>query len=319
MRRVLAALLCALFLAGCTWRPELPPEPTPVPTTAPTPAPTPSPTPPPTPEPTPTPEPDVPVALLGSTYSSLSTALSLTELTDEVLPELAAQLGSFPHLERLELDGKLTDALVYETLCLPNPGLQVVWTAHIGEVAWRTDEIKFCQNVHGLDPRCSDERLMEQLRYYPRMRALDFGHCHDVISEALWLRYTPELEILILADCRLTDLTPVGELTKLTYLELHDNYTLEDIAPLANLTELRDLNLSMTKVSDLSPLYACSKLERLWLNCCDNITEEEIAAFQAVVPGCEVKRERALATQSGWREHDRYFWMRDFFDAHYMT
>ncbi|MGV6808727.1 MAG: COR domain-containing protein [bacterium] len=76
-----------------------------------------------------------------------------------------------------------------------------------------------------------------------------------------------KLESLVLIDNQLTDLTPLAQLTKLESLVLVDNQ-LTNLTPLAQLTKLKSLELSNNQLTDIMPLAQLTKLQSL--NLCDN-------------------------------------------------
>lgn len=69
-------------------------------------------------------------------------------------------------------------------------------------------------------------------------------------------------------ECRLFsddgDLSPLSNLTQLTYLDLSYN-GISDLSPLANLTELKELSLNNNEISDISPLSNLAQLTELSL------------------------------------------------------
>ena len=75
----------------------------------------------------------------------------------------------------------------------------------------------------------------------------------------------PDIEVLIISpNYGLKDITPVGTLKNLVYLECF-NTPITDLTPLAGLTKLRDLNLTLDGyIRDISPLYDLPNLERVW-------------------------------------------------------
>ena len=146
---------------------------------------------------------------------------------------------------------------------------------------------------------------MEALQYVHGLKALDLGH-NEIISLD-WLKYCPDLEMLILSDNKqIKDITPIGELKHLQYLEIFTTDTV-DISPLANCTELIDLNLSaMKSVTDLSPLDGLTKLERFWGTRMYGVSDEEKERFTAAHPGVQISFNAKHQTSDGWREHERY-------------
>jgi hypothetical protein len=72
-----------------------------------------------------------------------------------------------------------------------------------------------------------------------------------------------DLEVLYVSGCgTLRDITPIGNLTNLTLLNLSIN-KITDISALANCTKLEDLNLEQNQIWDLSPLEYLYNLKEL--------------------------------------------------------
>ena len=103
----------------------------------------------------------------------------------------------------------------------------------------------------------------------------------------------------------MTDISVLAQLPDLEYIELFMQ-DITDISALANHENLLDLNLCHNNITDLTPLYSCPNLERLWISCNPNLTQEEIDALQAVLPDCVIETESYESTGAGWREHERY-------------
>ena len=145
---------------------------------------------------------------------------------------------------------------------------------------------------------------MEPIKYAKNLKALDLGH--NDLDGLEWLRWFPDMEMLILAINKLEDedLVYIGELKHLQYLEIFLN-GITDITPLKNCTELLDLNISQTKVNDLSVLYDMPSLERLWANATP-LTEEQREEFRQKRPDVEVRFYANDSTRFGWRTHERF-------------
>ena len=146
---------------------------------------------------------------------------------------------------------------------------------------------------------------LEVLKYVPGLKALDVGH--NKITTLDWLKYCPDLEFLILGDNKgITDITPIGNLKHLQYLELFTT-GVEDITPLSNCTEMIDLNLSYCKkLTDITPLDTMHKLERFWGNHMDGLSEEAKEEFAKTHKNTHCVFKGVHATSEGWREHERY-------------
>jgi len=68
------------------------------------------------------------------------------------------------------------------------------------------------------------------------------------------------LTYLGLANESITDLAPLSSLIKLEYLNLNQNYTIEDISPIYNLTNLKTLIIYSNPITDISGLGNLTKL-----------------------------------------------------------
>lgn len=92
-----------------------------------------------------------------------------------------------------------------------------------------------------------------------------------------------ELEFLDLTgNDRLSDLSPLSDLTKLRDLRLSYN-AIADITPLANLTDLARLNVSYNRIGDLTPLANLTGLGILSVDGADLSDLEPLAAFGGLV------------------------------------
>lgn len=152
-------------------------------------------------------------------------------------------------------------------------------------------------------PRVTSKQL-ELLRYAPGLKALDLGH--NQVTSLDFLRFFPDLELLILADNPVKDIEMIGTLKHLKYLEIF-NTQISDLSPLANCTELLDLNLSYcNRVKDLSPLDSLPALERFWGVEMRGLSREEKERFTEAKPQTIVNFTAEHATADGWRDHPRY-------------
>ncbi|MBE6969552.1 MAG: leucine-rich repeat domain-containing protein [Ruminococcaceae bacterium] len=344
-------LLLLLLLSGCAAA-ETPPAPTPEPTPIVTPTPMPTPTPIPTPEPLlihgqsfdisagsvdlrgvtlsngeklalMEAYPDLrfhwEVDVLGVTVDSADEYICLDNIPMTDTAELEALLPLLPHVKKIDMCGCGIGHEEMYQLNQRHEGIRFIWVAPMGSAALRTDITYFNQNDMGMLCNLYDARLEEDLRYFPDLIALDLGHSTVAIQRCDWLRHTPKLQYLILADCMISDVTAIGELQDLRYLELFTNAWLEDITPLGKLRKLEALNLSVTGIRDIVPLESCSALRSCWLNCCWNLPYAAVESFAAKMPDCLINCASASPTSGGWREQDIYFEMRDAFHSAYMN
>lgn len=296
--------------------------------TTPAPAPTPDPV---APAPTPTPYPTFATALdweqlgllqqtrpdvrfdyvftyLGKTFSAADETVDLSGLKvgNARVDEVRALAGYLTACRELTMErcnvGNEQMAALRDAL----PGMKVVWRVSFGRASSRTDATRIRLVKDGYRFSTKD---LEPLRYCVDVELLDLGH--NGLRNIEFVRYMPKLRVAILAIGYLEDLTPLEGCTQLEYLELFTN-RISDLTPLAGLTSLRHLNLTYNRITDPSPLHALTGLERLWIGR-TSFTDEQKAALQAALPGCEIDYGSA-PTGDGWRKHPRYEQLREEFD-----
>ena len=259
------------------------------------------------------------VDVLGVMADSADEYLCLDNTPMADTAELEALLPLLPNITKIDMcNCGLSNDAMYE-LNQRHEGIRFIWVAPLGSAALRTDITYFNPNDMGMLCNLYDARLDEDLRCFPDLIALDLGHSNVAIQRCDWLRHVPKLQYLILADCMLSDISPIGELSELRYLELFTNPYLTDVSPLGKLQKLEALNLSVTGTRDVSALIGCPALKSCWLNCCWDLPYENVEALAAAKPDCLIDCASASPTSGGWREQDIYFEMRDAFHAAYMN
>ena len=152
------------------------------------------------------------------------------------------------------------------------------------------------------EPRYTSEEVAEPLTALcPGLLALDLGH--NDVSDLSFLRAWPGLRRLIVVDSKtpITDISPLADLDDLEYVELFmQNIT--DVSALAGKTRLLDLNLAHNDIADLTPLHSCVNLKRLWISYNHRLSQEQLDAFHAAVPDCQIVTGEWNSTGRGWRE-----------------
>lgn len=252
------------------------------------------------------------VVFNGTKMDSDTTHLDLDKLERKVgVKTLIAALKAMPKLTRVTMFNYRFSVKEMETVLAAYPDITFDWTVRVGNYLVRTDATAFSTLKGRQDPRYTAKQL-EPLKYCKDLVALDFGH--NNVNDLSFLTNWPHLKRLIIIDSKypVTDLSPLAELHELEYVELFMQ-DITDLTPLANKPHLLDLNLCHNNVTDLTPLYSNTNLERLWISYNKNLTEEEVAAFKAAVPGCQVETVEYQSTGAGWREHPRYFIMAESF------
>ena len=253
--------------------------------------------------------------------SAMDTEIDLSgiEMTDSAA--LEALLPHMHHLEKVILcDCGLSDEQMAALNEKYEP-VRFVWTLHISDYYHiRTDAVGFIGT--GEQYGYFTAETIQRLRYCEDMEALDLGSRINFSCDLAFLTGMPKLRFLLLGEAKITDITPIGELHELEYLEL--NYTeVKDLSPLANCKKLLDLNVAFNSQADpkenFSLLSGMTQLERLRYSS-GMIAGEDRDALAAALPGTEIEVIRdPLATCGGtWREHPRYYEMRDLLGTYYM-
>ena len=190
-------------------------------------------------------------------------------------------LHKLPNLKKVDMFNTNMYTKDIDKLAAAFPDIEFGWTMRIGDHWVRTD-------------------------------ATAFSTLHNNRSPQHTERNFANLKVLILAcQIELRDITPIGSLKNLEYLELFKN-DIHDISCLKNCTNLIDLNLCFNRIKDWTPLLGLKKLERLWLFNSNNWSDEYpvdkqvVYDLKAALPDCHVD-EKSYSTLGGWREHERYY------------
>lgn len=254
--------------------------------------------------------------LAGQYFSTDSTLIDLSGCTVTV-EEVEQMLPYFPRLEKLDMSFCGISDEEMEELNLRHPDVSIVWTLKIGEVRTRTDAVYFYPAESNYYPTNAE---MTKLRYCHDLVAIDIGHTRATDCEFLW--HTPKVRYLILADTGITDITPVGNLKELIYLELF-NLKTKDYSPLLNCTKLQDLNIGTTH-ADPEPLSKMTWLHNLQWHRADQdpATKEAVLKLPEQLPDTNVElypKKKARNIGGGWRYIPNYYVFRDIIGATYFN
>ena len=237
--------------------------------------------------------------------SSTDTKVDLGAKRVGDIDTLIKYLDCLPNLKQFDMyKSKLREKQIW-TLAERYPNIRFGWTLSICNISVRTDAIAYSMHTR-LKPHYKSEDF-RLLRFCPDLLAIDLGH--NDITDISFLKNFPKLKILILAVNPITDISTLADLNDLEYVELFMNQ-ITDISPLANKKKLLDLNLCRNKVKDITPLLSCTSLERVWISR-NAFGEEEQAVLKEGLPNCKFNFTVYSSTDEGWREHKRYFVMRD--------
>ena len=329
MKKLWIILLALLLIAGiglgaCYYwglGPFAPVPAAPIPTVFVTPFPTPAPTPKPTPTPTPTPVPTpvAPVAVdaagnfefYGKQFNLFDETLDLNHIRIDDNGELVKQLiPCMPNLQFVDMDFCNVDNEHMAEIRDAFPDIKVVWRVWFGgDYSVRTDVEKIlasCPGVAGpLLPTNTDG-----LNYCTDVKYLDIGH-NGYLKEIDFVKNMPNLEVLIVAMDDVSDISALANCPHLEFLEIQTN-NITDISALSELHELKHLNIARNEnLSDISPLYGLTQLERLWIGNVDPVPKEQVEKMQQAAPDCDINT-KVFDPHDLWRYHreggytDRY-------------
>ena len=156
------------------------------------------------------------------------------------------------------------------------PKVDVIWRIWFAGYSVRTDVERILASSTARGGTVTDEEAAK-LQYCNHVKYLDLGHNRE-ITDISFVRGMPDLEVLIIAINDVSDISPLADCPKLEYLEINST-NVTDLTPLSNATALRHLNIGRTaksdentgedlnrpRVSDISPLFGLSDLQRLWI------------------------------------------------------
>ena len=175
------------------------------------------------------------------------------------------------------------------------PNVKVVWRVRIDPFSMLTDETMLRLTFHMNDSNVEDLKYLNDVTY------LDMGH-NDTLTVTSFIQYMPKLQCVILSGAPITDLSYFANCKDLVWLELCFCTRVADLTPLADLPNLKYLNVSHTAVSDLSPLENVA-LERM--NCMNSrLTWETQDSFIQSHPDCLTVFKGKQPYGYGWRYND---------------
>ena len=251
----------------------------------------------------------------GVTLNSLAETADFSEQEIEDLDALEAILSKMPNLTTVEMHNCGIDDETMDALNRRHEDIRFIWTVIVDGYPLRTDATWFMPVKMSIYP---DDEEMAKLKYCTDMEAVDIGHI-GIITNLDWAAYMPKLRFLIFVETSITDLTPLTNLPNLEYLEMFIN-PIEDLSPLATLKNLKHLNLCYVRCEgDVDVICQMPWLERLWWKVyMDPVSPEDQEKIRAALPNTLINFISTEATSDGWRTHDIYFEMRDFFGMSYM-
>ena len=218
-------------------------------------------------------------------------------------------MNYMPQLTYVDMDSVGLPMWQLEELNLKHPNVKVVFRVWFGDkYSVRTDVEKILASSPTKGGLISPEND-EGLYYCHDVKYLDLGH-NTTMTDIGFVAEMPKLEVAVLAMCDWTDASPLAKCPELEYLEMFTT-NCTDLTPLSGLTKLRHLNVCNIGadcydypppyLTDISPLYSLTGLERLWIGGYNPVPQEQIDEMQRRAPNCEINTGAGDPTEGRWR------------------
>ena len=150
---------------------------------------------------------------------------------------------------------------IAQTVDIPAPGLRAAVELALGKEAGGDITQADMANLKVLQAsRCRFLKRSGVPQWIPLPQRCPDDRFETDIQDLTGLEFAINLEELHLAHNQISDITPLGALTKLIVLDLHNNFRISDASPLSALTNLTHLSLWGNLVSDAFPLSALTNL-----------------------------------------------------------
>lgn len=239
--------------------------------------------------------------LFGKEFSTTDTEMDLNHIRMyDGGAAVREALSCMPELNYLDMDSCGVSNEDMAAIRDDFPGVDVVWRVWFGDnYSVRTDVEKILASKPTKGGSLTASNT-QSLKYCTRVKYLDVGH-NPLLDDISFVSYMPDLEVAILAMGCWSDTKPLAACTKLEYLEIQTT-NLNDLTPLAELTNLRHLNIGyLFTLTDISPLYGLTRLERLWIGCLDPVPAEQVEIMQQNAPDCVINTTTFDPCDGGWR------------------
>lgn len=234
--------------------------------------------------------------LFGQKVSTIAEELVFdsVEIGNDGVEEIRNALQMMKQCTYVKLDSCGIDNDVMAQLRSDYPDITVVWRVFAGKYSILTDEEMLRM------PNTLKDKDTEGLVYCNKIKYLDISS--SSVSNIDFVASMPELECAIFSLSQVKDISPLADCPNLVWLELSGCYGLKDLSPLSGHQNLKYLNVSNTKVSDLTVLDEVP-LERF--NCVKSAAKgDSLEAFKAKHPDC-LTVSTGSVTGYGWRYDDK--------------
>jgi len=255
--------------------------------------------------------------VLGREVGTDTIELDLSGMKMKNTDELEAALGYMPSLQKVIMSDCGISNEAMDALNNRYPDIRFVWTVMVGWHKVRTDATTFMPVKAKLVLPYGNQ--CDVLKYCVDMVAIDLGHCE--ITNCSFVAYMPNLQYLILAQTKISDLTPLMYREKLVYLELFTCANIRDYSPLVTLKNLEDLNICYTWAS-IDPITQMTWLKNLWWSPGAHRWQQvqyRKEVLTQCLPNTYLELDTDSSTGDGWRELPNYYKQRDLFEMPYFT
>lgn len=241
--------------------------------------------------------------LYGAEVTSETQKLDLSDKEISEVSEFYQKLRFFPDITEIYVgDCKASDSAIDE-LNQAFPKNHIIWLVEFAKWQVRTD-IRVFSTLVGKNKPFSQEEFYPLLNYCTELRALDLGHNKGVYDLNGFSKLT-KLEVLILADTNISDLSALSNFPNLHYLEIFDCNKITDLAPLGECENLEELEIQhVGKVKNLAAIQKCKKLKML-LGRGARPVDYTWVEMKESMPECYINFTATTPAKGGWRSTDK--------------
>ena len=251
------------------------------------------------------------ITMFGKKVSSATTELNLDKVPIANVEEAERIISRLPNLERVSMCdcglsqnemGQLFDA---------HPNIKFIWWLEFGHYKLRTDATSFTTALGTGNRYGYNDDTFACLRYCTDLMMLDLGH--NKIKSLENFRGLKKLRVLIMADNKLTDISPIAEFEDLEFCELFLN-DITDLTPLTGLKHLMDLNVFYNPLyENYKVLESMTWLQRLWIGGC-RLSGSDLKELQNALPNTKINTKGRGSTGEGWRQHPHYYVIKQMYE-----
>lgn len=255
-------------------------------------------------------------SFFGQTISTTDEEVVITDqrIGDEGAEQVRQVLDVMENCSRFVLDNcHLSNEVLAQLREDYRDTTKVVWRVWFGKNGSCLTDRETIRAVYGLnDGNCQDLIYCEDAKY------IDIGH-NTELTTVEFVSTMTKLEAIIVSGAPIKDLTPFANCESLVFLELAFCGYVEDISPLVACENLNRLNISFSKVSDLSAL---DEREMVTLSCTNTkVSQAEQNRFIELHPDCLTQFSGPQPYGYPWRYVDNgytfneyYAMLREIFD-----